>query len=131
MARRAHRYEGAELAGQPVASTRYVVDRNDGPSEPQRGYGFDDVDGGYGVARVRGQGAQRSDERIEELVCEALHDDGDVDATNITVSSHDGEVTLAGTVEARRMKPLAEACARRVAGVIAVTDQIKVRRQRA
>ncbi|HEY3801544.1 MAG TPA: BON domain-containing protein [Kofleriaceae bacterium] len=133
-----HRYEGAELAGQPIAATRYFVDRNDGPSEPRRGYGFDDAGGSYGVARVRGphygkgpQGFRRSDERIEELVCEALYDDGDVDATNISVSAHDGEVTLAGTVGDRRMKRLAEDCALRVGGVTDVLNQIKVRPQRA
>ena len=130
---RVHRDEGAEVAGQPIPARATSSIVTTGPPEPRHGYGFDDTDGGYGVAHVRGpqSGKERSDERVEELVCEALHDDGGVDATNITVSAHDGEVTLAGTVETRRMKQLAEGCAQRVGGVTAVVNQIKVRRQRA
>jgi osmotically-inducible protein OsmY len=140
---RSRRYDGAELGGQPIHVTRYYVDRDDTKAprerddEPRSGYGFDDTGGSYGVARVRGphygkgpQNFRRSDERIEELVCEALYDDGHVDATHITVTVHGGEVTLGGSVEERQMKRLAEDCALRVGGVVDVLNQIKVRPQR-
>jgi BON domain-containing protein len=71
-------------------------------------------------------GYTRSDERIRELVCEALTDDPDVDATHIEVTVKDGEVTLAGTVEDRRQKRMAEDCVEQVSGVKDVHNQIRI-----
>ena len=73
------------------------------------------------------QGFQRSDERIRELVCEALYDDEFIDATNITVDVRQGEVILAGHVDDRRTKRWAEDVVERIAGVRDVQNQIKVR----
>jgi osmotically-inducible protein OsmY len=50
-------------------------------------------------------------------VCEALTVDGEIDATWIEVSVKGGEVTLAGAIEDRRMKRLAEDCVEAVPGV--------------
>ena len=69
---------------------------------------------------------QRSDERIRELINEALTDHDEIDATHIEVAVKSGEVTLTGTVEDRRMKRLAEDCADRVTGVKDVSNQLKV-----
>jgi hypothetical protein len=71
-----------------------------------------------------------SDERIKELVSEALHDDEHVDATEITVEVKSGEVMLSGTVDDRRTKRMAEDCALRVSGVKDVQNQIRVSDQR-
>ena len=73
------------------------------------------------------QGFQRSDERVRELVCEALTDDDDVDATHVEVNVKNGEVMLAGTVEDREMKRRAEDCALRVPGVRDVHNQLRIR----
>ncbi len=71
-------------------------------------------------------GFQRSDERIRELVCEALTDDGEVDASHIEVSVKGGEVTLTGAIEDRRMKRLAEDCVEAVPGVKDVHNQLRI-----
>ncbi len=71
-------------------------------------------------------GFQRSDERIRELVCEALTDDGAVDATHIEVSVKGGEVALTGAIEDRRMKRLAEDCVEAVPGVKDVHNQLRI-----
>ena len=74
------------------------------------------------------QGFQRSDERVRELVCEALTDDDDVDATQIEVSVKNAEVILTGSVEDREMKRRAEDCVERVPGVRDVHNQLRITR---
>ena len=71
-------------------------------------------------------GYARSDERIRELVCEALTDDHYVDATHIEITVRDGEVTLSGIVDDRQQKRMAEDCAAQVWGVRDVQNQIRV-----
>jgi len=71
-------------------------------------------------------GFQRSDDRIRELVCEALTDDGEVDASRIEVSVKGGEVTLTGAIDDRRMKRLAEDCVEAVPGVRDVHNQLRI-----
>ncbi len=114
-----------------------------------RGYGYADGDRpnygtgglhgtGYGhpgyysrpyASGHRGKGPasyQHSDERIRELVCEALTEDDRIDATNVEVTVKNGEVLLAGSVEDRMMKRLAEDVAENVGGVKDVQNQIRV-----
>ncbi|HSN29794.1 MAG TPA: BON domain-containing protein [Kofleriaceae bacterium] len=74
------------------------------------------------------KGFQMSDDRIKERVCEALHEDHDVDASDIEVSISKGEVTLMGTVEDRMTKRMAEDCVLQCAGVRDVHNQLRVRR---
>ena len=71
-------------------------------------------------------GYMRSDERIREMVCEALADDHHVDATNIDITVKSGEVVLSGTVEDRQQKRMAEDIVERVSGVKDVQNQIRV-----
>lgn len=68
---------------------------------------------------------RRSDERIREDVCQRLTDHPAVDASEIEVTVQDGEVTLIGSVEDRRMKRLAEDVAGEVPGVRDVHNQIR------
>jgi osmotically-inducible protein OsmY len=46
-----------------------------------------------------------------------LTEDPDIDASEISVSVRNGEVTLEGSVAGRRMKRAAEDCAEDIAGV--------------
>lgn len=89
---------------------------------------------GYGVARERGtfagrgpKGYRRSDERIREDVNDRLTWNADLDASDIEVQVAEGEVTLAGVVEDRRAKRLAEDLVEDVFGVQDVHNQLKIR----
>jgi len=72
------------------------------------------------------QGYQRSDARIEEDVCEHLTHHGMLDATGIQVRVENGEVTLAGTVESRQAKRLAEDILESISGVRDIHNQLRV-----
>jgi len=100
-----------------------------GYRQHQTGFG-----GAQGLETRRGphrgkgpQGFVRSDERVRELVCEALTDDEYVDASHIEVSVKNGEVMLAGTVDDRDAKRRAEDCVERVPGVRDVHNQLRIR----
>ncbi|MBV8683500.1 MAG: BON domain-containing protein [Caulobacteraceae bacterium] len=79
-----------------------------------------------GEHRGRGPtGYRRSDERIREDVNDRLSDDSWLDASNIDVHVHDGEVTLNGTVHDRHDKHHAEDLAERVSGVHHVQNNLR------
>jgi osmotically-inducible protein OsmY len=62
---------------------------------------------GSSQGQHRGKGPknyQRSDERVKEMLCERLHDDPEIDASEVTVSVQGGKITLEGTVDSRRTK---------------------------
>jgi osmotically-inducible protein OsmY len=69
---------------------------------------------------------QRSDQRIQEDICDRLTSDPDVDASEIQVEVRNGEVTLEGTVEDRRMKRRAEDCIEDVSGVSQVHNRLRI-----
>jgi osmotically-inducible protein OsmY len=69
-----------------------------------------------------------SDERLRENICERLTDDPFIDATDIAISTANGEVTLSGSVESRRMKFLVEDLVAGMPGVSAVHNSIQIRR---
>jgi len=128
------------------------IDRGHNPERHgAQGRGFEDQHTGYGYSQQhtgygypggpgqivhphpryghRGKGPQgyiRSDERIRELVCEALTDDDQIDATLIEVAVKNGEVILSGTVDDRQTKRAAEDVAERIRGVRDVHNQIRV-----
>lgn len=78
--------------------------------------------------RGRGpRGYRRADERIREDVCDRLTDDPEVDASHIEVSVAQGEVTLKGTVETRRMRRLAEDVVERVPGVAHIANALRTK----
>jgi hypothetical protein len=79
--------------------------------------------------RFAGRGPKnyrRSDQRIQEEVCDRLTSDPQVDASEIQVTVKDGEITLEGTVNERRMKRLAEDCAESISGVQQVHNRLRV-----
>ena len=81
-------------------------------------------------ASHRGKGPKSyrpSDERLRENVCERLTDDPFIDATDIDVAVAGGEVTLSGSVAARRMKLAVEDLVAQIAGVASVHNAVRVR----
>lgn len=72
------------------------------------------------------RGYQRSNERIQEEVCEILTRHGDVDASGITVEVNKGEVTLSGTVNSRQEKRMAEECIESLSGVRDIHNQLRI-----
>jgi osmotically-inducible protein OsmY len=68
-----------------------------------------------------------SDREIEEDVRAELEWQRGLDATDITVAVRNGIVTLAGFVHHYSDKVTAEAAAKRVAGVVAVANDVEVR----
>ncbi len=104
----------------------------------EQGYGRQGrMSGNWGWNLERGShrgkgpmGYTRSDERIREIVSEALSDDDNIDASQIEVTVRNGEVILSGTVEDRHTKRLAEDVVERLPGVKDVQNQIKVQERR-
>lgn len=77
----------------------------------------------------RGRGPSnytRSDERIREDANDHLTHDWGVDATNITVSVSNGELTLDGTVDSRQAKRRAEDAVEHISGVKHVQNNLRV-----
>lgn len=72
------------------------------------------------------RGYQRSDQRIEEDVCERLTQHGQLDANDIDVQVNNGEVTLTGTVESRQAKRMAEDAVESIPGIKDVHNQLRV-----
>jgi len=77
--------------------------------------------------RGRGpSGYTRSDERIKEDANDHLTHDWGVDASHITVSVSNGEITLDGTVDSRQAKRRAEDCVEHISGVKHVQNNLRV-----
>jgi Lar family restriction alleviation protein len=74
-----------------------------------------------------GASAMRADSDIRRDVEDELRGDPDIDATDIAVTVRNGVVTLAGFVRSHMQKYLAESDAKRVAGVVAVANDIQIR----
>ncbi len=72
------------------------------------------------------KGYQRSDERINEDVCDRLCDSGEIDASEVEVRVSGGEVTLTGSVSDRNQKRRAEDLIEQVSGVREVHNNLRV-----
>ncbi len=72
------------------------------------------------------KGYKRSDERIREDVCDRFTDSYELDASNIEVKVHQGEVTLSGTVSERYFKHMAEWLCESISGVQDIHNQLRV-----
>lgn len=121
-------------SGGPYRGGGYEPDPRSAGSREQDRSAFSHDQGGYrqhqrGPHRGKGpKGFEPSDERIRERVCEALSDDHNIDASNIEVSVHKGEVTLTGTIDDRDTKRMAEDCVLQCSGVRDVHNQLRVPR---
>jgi osmotically-inducible protein OsmY len=69
----------------------------------------------------------KSDAELERDVKEELRWNPNLDVTDIAVSAHNGAVTLTGFVRSYADKYEAESATKRVAGVIAVANDLEVR----
>jgi osmotically-inducible protein OsmY len=72
------------------------------------------------------RGYRRSDERICDEVCERLTQHAQIDARQIEIEVADGEVTVSGTVDDRRIKRMVEANIERIPGVIDVHNRLRL-----
>jgi len=109
----------------PGRSDEYGTHRAHGA--PVRGYATGNAQQGLHSGRGP-KGYTRSDERIREDVCDALTWDPDLDASEMTVSVSNGEVTLSGVVEDRQAKRQAEEVIEDIAGLKDVHNQLRARR---
>jgi hypothetical protein len=85
--------------------------------------------GYYEPGRHAGRGPKnwkRADERIREDINERLTEHSHIDATEIDVQVKNGEVTLSGSVEDRRVKRMVEDLVEGVSGVRDVHNQLRV-----
>lgn len=71
---------------------------------------------------------RRSDDSIKDEICQRLTSHGQVDARNIQIDVHDGQVTLRGSVDNRQMKRMAEDSIESVPGVQDINDELTVNR---
>jgi hypothetical protein len=103
--------------------------------ENWRGSGYGDFDrfgdtGNFGMSGPHAgkgpRGWQRSDERIREDVSDRLEQHGHIDASELDVEVHNGEVTLRGSVDDRRQKRLAEDLVESITGVKDVHNELRV-----
>jgi len=82
----------------------------------------------------RGMGPQdykRADERIRDDIHERLTESHHVDARKIVVDVNQGNVTLTGTVQHRRMRYVAEDIVESVMGVANIENQLRVQEESA
>jgi hypothetical protein len=86
-----------------------------GSGHPDQGAGWmghgQHGQGWYGGGQPQGgsrgkppKGYQRSDERLREMICERLMEDGRIDASDVEIEVQGGRVTLAGSVDSRMSK---------------------------
>ncbi len=72
------------------------------------------------------KGYQRTDQRILEDICDRLSDDPYVDASEISVTCQNGEITLEGTVDSRPTKHRVEDLVADCRGVRDIHNRIRV-----
>jgi osmotically-inducible protein OsmY len=105
--------------------------------EPEAARGAERVDLGEPIAEVPAdlsktapgpKGWQRRDDRIHDDVCARLTDDGYVDASDLEVVVHHGEVVLTGGVADRVQRERAVHIAETVQGVVDVISRLRVTR---
>ena len=129
---RSHRGRRTGQQGdRPRLHVAWSNDERSGPPDaaPRFGQetGFGSIRAVPGPYSGRGpKGYRRADERIFEDVCERLTDHPDIDASDVTVRVENGEVTLEGTVESRRVKYLAEDVCEGIVGLVDVLNRLRV-----
>jgi hypothetical protein len=84
---------------------------------------------GSGAVMYRGKGPKgytRSDERLHEMICDALSDAPHIDASEINVTVKNAEVTLTGSVDSRRTKHAVEDLVERRTGASEIHNKLRV-----
>lgn len=100
----------------------------DAVMRPDNPFLYDGFTGGGHVGKGP-KGYRRSDANIHEDLGDALTRSSEIDATDIEISVHRGEITLSGHVPDRRMKRLAEDIALNLQGVAEVHNRLMIKRQ--
>lgn len=101
------------------------------PSGDYGGQGAGQYGGAMGSRGFRGlgpKGYQRSDERLQEDICERLTDDRWIDASDVSVRVAGGVVTLEGSVDDRQLKHRIEDVVEQCGGVTEIRNYIAVSR---
>jgi len=92
-----------------------------------QGYVFSESLMLHGPYTGRGpKGYKRSDQQITEDACQRLERDGEIDASEIEVTSEDGIIRLRGTVHDRKTKRRAEECVESIYGARDVMNELRV-----
>jgi hypothetical protein len=94
---------------------------NENEPEPRR------VDLRPGQGRFFEHEGQRSNEQIQEEICERLRTHPDVDARDIHVRVAEGMVTLTGSVESKHQRRVADLIAEDALGTERVKNELHVR----
>ena len=142
---RQQRFEGEAASDYPYAYPSHRQQQGGEPvhAEEQRfGGGYWSFSGDeqkdlYGetkpgpFAGIGPKGYKRSDERILDDVSERLMEDGHIDASDIEVEVHGGEVILKGSVPNRYMKRRAEDVSASALGVKDVQNLVRIREPQA
>jgi len=99
-----------------------------GSGQGQHEASGDRQSGGF-MGRGRGTGeSRRSDERLQELICERLTDDLRIDAADVDVKVQGRAVTLTGMVSDRHQQELIVAVVGNCDGVADVRSELSLRR---
>lgn len=79
---------------------------------------------------MRGRGPSpviSDDERVRDQICRRMSDDDDLDAEDVRIHVHHGQVTLDGVVEDASERRHAERCAQSVRGVRRIRNHLRTR----
>lgn len=90
---------------------------------------YDNRFGRGGFAGIAPKNYQRSDERIQEEVCDRLTMHPGIDPSNVEIKVAQGEVVLLGEVPTRRMKRMIEELAENIPGVRDINNQLQIAKQ--
>jgi hypothetical protein len=107
-------YPGEHASMDPARDDWRHITGGDAPQRDHRGRGP--------------RGYARSDQRMQEDICERITDDPHVDASDIDIKVEDGVVTLSGSIESRWMKYYLEDLVDRCPGVKDIRNELSTRR---
>jgi hypothetical protein len=132
--RQSHWSEGFNTGANPEQSPEVYAQRPHGLGGFETNYGtasskprrIDTAEDSNHVGKGP-KGYKRTDERIRELVCEALTHDPHIDAADIEVLVRDGELALTGTVSDRWVKSAIEELAEQYVHADRIRNDLKVR----
>jgi hypothetical protein len=119
-----NQFENSRYGKMPLAGNSSRQPLNYGQRFPESGVNRDQ-------RGLPGTGESRppiaGDDRIREIISDRLNDDPSVDARDINVIVHHGQVTLAGTVDNNDSKSRAERLADSTPGIMRVESRLRVR----